>query len=58
MVRQPKIEDLVAISNLYTCLLIDEEATIHWYGPERFDSVSIVSSLLDHKECGFSKIGI
>lgn len=53
MHTQPRIEDLALISDKNTCAIIDKNATVHWYCPERFDSEAVMSSLLDVKKGGY-----
>jgi GH15 family glucan-1,4-alpha-glucosidase len=53
MPRQPRIEELAVVSDRRTCALLDQQGTLCWYCPERFDSAAVLSLLLDAAQGGY-----
>lgn len=53
MLKQHVIKDLAVISDRNTCALLDKDATICWYCPDRFDAEAVMSSLLDINKGGY-----
>lgn len=53
MPSQPYIQDLGVISDRRTCALLDQQGTLCWYCPERFDSSAVLSLLLDAEQGGY-----
>jgi len=51
--EQPEIRDLGIIGDQKTCALLDNNGTISWYCPERFDTPAVCSLLLDVEQGGF-----
>ncbi|RZK60503.1 MAG: glycoside hydrolase family 15 protein, partial [Hymenobacter sp.] len=53
MPRQPHIQDLGVVSDRRTCALLDQQGTLCWYCPGRFDSAAVLSLLLDAEQGGY-----
>ncbi|MBJ6145551.1 glycoside hydrolase family 15 protein [Hymenobacter sp. BT559] len=53
MPRQPRIQELAVVSDRRTCALLDQQGTLCWYCPERFDSAAVLSLLLDAEQGGY-----
>jgi GH15 family glucan-1,4-alpha-glucosidase len=53
MIKQPAIQDLAVLSDRRTCALLDQQGTLCWYCPERFDSSAVLSLLLDAGQGGY-----
>ena len=53
MPRQPRIHELAVVSDRRTCALLDQQGTLCWYCPERFDSAAVFSLLLDAEQGGY-----
>ncbi|MDF7814782.1 glycoside hydrolase family 15 protein [Hymenobacter sp. YC55] len=53
MIKQPAIHALAVVSDRHTCALLDEQGTLCWYCPQRFDSSAVLSLLLDAEQGGY-----
>lgn len=53
MPRQPRIHELAVVSDRCTCALLDQQGTLAWYCPARFDSAAVLSLLLDADQGGY-----
>jgi GH15 family glucan-1,4-alpha-glucosidase len=53
MVKQPLISQLAVLSDQRTCAIIDQDATLNWYCPRRFDEAAVFSLLVDDQTGGF-----
>ncbi|RYY20275.1 MAG: hypothetical protein EOP41_09165, partial [Sphingobacteriaceae bacterium] len=53
MIKQPAINELALLSNQSTCAILDQQGTIHWYCPGRFDGEAILSTLTDLGKGGY-----
>jgi GH15 family glucan-1,4-alpha-glucosidase len=53
MPSQPRIQELAVVSDRRTCVLLDQQGTLCWYCPERFDSAAVLSLLLDAEQGGY-----
>jgi GH15 family glucan-1,4-alpha-glucosidase len=53
MPRQPHIQELAVVSDRRTCALLDQQGTLCWYCPDRFDSAAVLSLLLDAEQGGY-----
>ncbi|MVN75595.1 glycoside hydrolase family 15 protein [Hymenobacter sp. HMF4947] len=53
MRTQPRIQELAVVSDRRTCALLDQQGTLAWYCPQRFDSSAVFSLLLDAAQGGF-----
>ncbi len=51
--RQPRIQELAVVSDRRTCALLDQQGTLCWYCPQRFDSSAVFSLLLDEEQGGY-----
>jgi GH15 family glucan-1,4-alpha-glucosidase len=53
MVKQPLISQLAVLSDQRTCALLDQDGTLNWYCPRRFDEPAVCSLLVDDQSGGF-----
>jgi GH15 family glucan-1,4-alpha-glucosidase len=53
MVKQPSISQLAVLSDQRTCAILDQDGTLNWYCPRRFDEAAVFSLLLDDQTGGF-----
>ena len=53
MPSQPRIQDLAVVSDRRTCALLDQQGTLCWYCPGRFDSAAVLALLLDAEQGGY-----
>jgi GH15 family glucan-1,4-alpha-glucosidase len=53
MPRQPRIQELAVVSDRRTCAQLDQQGTLCWYCPTRFDSAAVLSRLLDAEQGGY-----
>jgi GH15 family glucan-1,4-alpha-glucosidase len=53
MVKQPLISQLAVLSDQRTCAIIDQDGTLNWYCPRRFDEAAVFSLLVDDQTGGF-----
>jgi GH15 family glucan-1,4-alpha-glucosidase len=53
MVKQPSISQLAVLSDQRTCAILDQDGTLNWYCPRRFDEAAVFSLLLDNQTGGF-----
>lgn len=53
MIKQPAINELALLSDRSTCTILDQQGTIHWYCPSRFDGEAILSTLTDAGKGGY-----
>jgi GH15 family glucan-1,4-alpha-glucosidase len=53
MVKQPLISQLAVLSDQRTCAILDQDGTLNWYCPRRFDEAAVFSLLVDDQTGGF-----
>jgi len=53
MVKQPLISQLAVLSDQRTCAILDQDGTVNWYCPRRFDEAAVFSLLVDDQVGGF-----
>ncbi len=53
MIKQPAVNQLALLSNRTTCAILDQQGTIHWYCPGRFDGKAVLSTLIDAGKGGY-----
>jgi|GEM_PF-1428103 len=53
MVKQPPISQLAVLSDQRTCVILDQDGTVNWYCPRRFDEAAVCSLLVDGQAGGF-----
>jgi GH15 family glucan-1,4-alpha-glucosidase len=53
MVKQPLISQLAVLSDQRTCAILDQDGTLNWYCPRRFDEAAVFSLLVDDQSGGF-----
>jgi GH15 family glucan-1,4-alpha-glucosidase len=53
MVKQPLISQLAVLSDQRTCAILDQDGTLNWYCPRRFDEAAVFSLLVDDELGGY-----